>query len=91
MKSTIPENLKPNEAAKNNTVNKETPLPSTVLGLAIKIDIDEHDTSDKKAKMVPTRKELSIKQYRIKRKYKSTHRFKCNLCLTELPSVQEYN
>ena len=89
--STIPENLKSNEAAKNNTVNKETPLPSTVLGLAIKIDIDEHDTSDKKAKMVPTRKELSIKQYRIKRKYKSTHRFKCNLCPTELPSVQEYN
>ena len=67
-----------------------TPLPGNVLGLAIKTDGDEPETSDIKPKPTPARKELSIKQYGIKRKYKSTHKFKCNLCSLELPTVQEF-
>ena len=68
-----------------------TPLPGTVLGLAIKTDGDEPRTSDINPKPTPARKELSVKQYGIKRKYKPTHKFKCNLCSLELPTGQEFN
>ena len=37
------------------------------------------------------KKGLTIKQYGIKRKYKSTRKFKCKICGAELPSVQEFN
>ena len=42
-------------------------------------------------KPTPVKKELSFKQYGIKRKYKQTRMFKCKLCPSEMPSVQEYN
>ena len=48
-------------------------------------------TSDIKPKATASKKELSIKQYGIKRKYKPTHKFKCSLCPSELPTVQEFN
>ena len=49
-------------------------------------------TTDKPdPKPAPVKKELSFKQYGIKRKYKQTRMFKCKLCPSKLPSVQEYN
>ena len=60
-----------------NVVNMETPtiacLPGTVLGVAIKTDGDVPRISDIKPKPTPAKKELTIKQYAIKRKYKPTY------------------
>ena len=69
---------------------QQTPLTRTVLGMAVKTDMD--DTNCNAIKQEPTpKKELSFKQYGIKRKYKSTHKFMCQICSIELPSVQEFN
>ena len=78
---------------KSSETNKETsvkPLPGTVLGTAIKTDVKTQNP-ESEPKPAPVKKELSFKQYGIKRKYKSTCKFKCKLCPAELPSVQDYN
>ena len=92
--STVAKNKPPTDPINENAANTEAPLPGAVLGVAVKTDMGEAGLSDNKPKpqvFVSARKELSFKQYAIKWKYKSTHKFKCNLCSTELPSVQEYN
>ena len=71
------------------------PLLGTVLGTAIKADVDVQtstaDKTDSNPITTPVKKKLSIKQYGIKRKYKQTRMFKCKLCPAKLPSVQDYN
>ena len=67
-------------------------LPGTVLGTVVKTDVEAKTTTDKAdPKPVPVKKELSFKQYGIKRKYKQMRMFKCKMCPSEMPSVQEYN
>ena len=90
-KSTVAKNKPPTDPINENAANTEAPLSGAVLGVALKTDMGKGGLSDNKPKPIQARKELSFKQYCIKWKYKSTHKFKCNLCSTELPSVQEYN
>ena len=80
-----------NENVANKVALAKAPLPGTVLGLAVKTDIDEADPDDTGPKSMPARKELSFKQYGIKHKYKLTRKLKCNLYPMELLSVHEYN
>ena len=98
-----PENVATSEAPIKDNQHPEMPadndeapaiqLPGTVLGTAIKTDVEAQTSTTDKAdpKPTPVKKELSFKQYGIKRKYKQTHMFKCKLCPSEMPSVQEYN
>ena len=59
-----------------------------VIGTAIKTDGDkDNDTHEVKIE----KKDLNIKQYGIKRKYKLDRKFKCKLCGEKLSSVQEFN
>ena len=64
------------------------PLPGMLLGIAIKTDGENNDNTQN---VKPVKKELSFKQYCIKRKYKLDHKFRCKLCPAELSSVQEFN
>ena len=59
-----------------------------VLGTAIKTD-GENDNDTQEVKI--EKKDLNIKQYGIKRKYKLDHKFKCKLCAAKLSSIQEFN
>ena len=81
------------EMPANNNEAPAIPLPGTVLGTAIKTDVEEQTSKTDKPdpKPTPVKKELSFKQYGIKRKYKQSRMFKCKLCPSEMPSVQEYN
>ena len=59
---------------KSSETNKETsvkPLPGTVLGTAIKTDVKTQNL-ESEPKPAPVKKELSFKQYGIKRKYASS-------------------
>ena len=75
----------------HNTTAK--PLLGTVLSTAIKQDMDTGDAGPEETGDKPgsVKKELSIKEYGIKWKYKLDHKFKCKLCPAKLSSVQEYN
>ena len=90
----IEDNQHPEMPADNDEA-PDIPLPGTVLGTAIKTDVEVQmsttDKTDPKSTTTPVKKKLSFKQYGIKRKYKQTHMFKCKLCQSEMPSVQEYN
>ena len=89
------------EHPSNNNDAPVLPLPGTVLGTVTKLDIESdanrNDNVDPKPqpkpkpKPAPVKKELSFKQYGIKRKYKSARTFKCKICPAALLSVQEYN
>ena len=59
-----------------------------VIGTAIKSD-DKNDNDTQEIKI--EKKDLNIKQYGIKRKYKLDRKFKCKLCGEKLSSVQEFN
>ena len=59
-----------------------------VIGTAIKSD-DKNDNDTQEVKI--EKKDLNIKQYGIKRKYKLDRKFKCKLCGEKLSSVQEFN
>ena len=85
--------IPPNNDDLETTEAPDIPLPGTVLGTAVKTDVEaQMPTTDKPdPKTAPVKKELSFKQYGIKRKYKQTCMFKCKLCPSEMPSVQEYN
>ena len=64
------------------------PPQGIVIGTAIKTDGDnDNDTQEVKIE----KKDLNIKQYGIKRKYKLDRKFKCKLCGEKLSSVQEFN
>ena len=64
------------------------PPPGIVIGTAIKTDGDiDNDTQEVKIE----KKDLNIKQYGIKRKYKLDRKFKCKLCSEKLSSIQEFN
>ena len=59
-----------------------------VIGMVIKTDgKNDNDTQEVKIE----KKDLNIKQYGIKRKYKLDHKFKCKLCAEKLSSIQEFN
>ena len=79
-----------NDGAEAPVLPQQPPLPRTVLGMAVKTDLDNTDQNTIKLDPAP-KKELSFKQYGIKRKYKSARKFKCKICLIELPSIQEFN
>ena len=69
----------------NTPVN---PPSGIVIGKAVKIVGDDNkDTQEVKIE----KKDLNIKQYGIKRKYKLDWKFKCKLCGEKLSSVQEFN
>ena len=73
----------------NQLINKPgNPPPGMVIGTATKTagDID-NDTQEVKIE----KKDLNIKQYGIKRKYKLDQKFKCKLCCEKLSSVQKFN
>ena len=59
-----------------------------VIGTAIKTD-GENDNNTQEVKI--EKKNLNIKQYGIKQKYKLDRKFKCKLCAEKLSSVQEFN
>ena len=79
------------EATISDNTPNENPLPGSILRVPIKIDMDASGTGDAKPKSVSTKKELTIKQYKLKWKYKPDHKFKCGLCPAELKTVQEFN
>ena len=59
-----------------------------VIGTAVKTDGDiDNNTQEVKIE----KKDLNIRQYGIKRKYKLEWKFKCKLCGKKLSSVQEFN
>ena len=58
------------------------------IGTAIKSD-DKNNNDTQEVKI--EKKDLNIKQYGIKRKYKLDRKFKCKLCGEKLSSVQEFN
>ena len=61
------------------------PPPGIVIGTAIKTDGDnDNDTQEVKIE----KKDLNIKQYRIKRKYKLDRKFKCKLCGENYPAFK---
>ena len=64
------------------------PPPGIVIGTAIKTDGD-NDNNTQEVKI--EKKDLNIKQYEIKRKYKLDRKFKCKLCSEKLSSIQEFN
>ena len=59
-----------------------------VIGTAVKTDGDiNNNTQEVKIE----KKDLNIRHYGIKRKYKLEQKFKCKLCGKKLSSVQEFN
>ena len=92
---------RPPKHSSNNDEAPALPLPGTVLGILTKTDTESdanlNDNMEPKAQPKPkpkpaaVKKELSFKQYGIKRKYKAVRTFKCKQCPAAMPSVQEYN
>ena len=79
-----PEPSPTNETQDPSTNMPRNPPPGIVIGTAIKTDGDnDNDTQEVKIE----KKDLNIKQYGIKRKYKLDRKFKCKLCSEKLSSV----
>ena len=89
--------LQPDDASKPPPTNQTqdpllnmpgNPPPGIVIGTAIKSE-SHKDNNIQEVKI--EKKDLNIKQYGIKRKYKLMQKFKCKLCGEKLSSVQEFN
>ena len=83
------ETLPPTNQTLDQGINMAgNPPLGIVIGTAIKSD-DKNDNDTQEVKI--EKKDLNIKQYGIKRKYKLDWKFKCKLYGEKLSSIQEFN